>query len=745
MARFVDPLLEVARHAAPGGLLDGALQIGGDNLAPTVALQIEVDRAPEGVLAEREAQQVEDERAFFIDVPVEQLAAVLAVDVVDDGAASTLVRLEIELEVAAEVGARLIYALVVLHPHLFHEGGEALVEPDMPPVAAGQQVAEPLMRQLVRHHVVGRVVEAGALVGHQAVTVRRRAGVLHRAEEQRGDVVRAAPEPELPLAVLPEHLVLVLALQRPVVPAVEPPGPAHRDPVAVRGGQGEVGGADRAMLQGRVHEGGQHAVLGEHRSGPGRLGFPVGGQVGVLPAGEDAGRVPLALPVPQQDQAHRLGHHVSSAARPGRVLPWMNSRLAPPPVETWPNASPAKPSARMAAPVSPPPTTVNALPSAMAWATARVPAAYGASSNTPMGPFQKTVPAVPIAAGEPRRRLRADVQAHLIGRDGVRGHHPTRRVGRDPGGHDEIGRQLDLPRRRLLEVARGRVDLARFEQGGAGLEAAGGEEREGHGPADEDPVGPGDQAAERVELVRDLGAAEHHHIRPLDLGGQLAQRGDLGLDQVADGADAAQRHVVDAGVLAVHRAEPVRDVQVDGSRELVGEVSAGHVVLAGLGLVEAQVFQHDQAAGAASPRSRRGPAGPTMLPGKSHLLAEQFAEPGRDRRQRVPEVRPAAGTAEVRADDNPGTAADQRGQRRQAGPDPAVVRDPVAVQRHVEVRAHQDAPALDRDIIDRLHHHAISSSRRPAGRFPRARGTSLVSAQARWSGSFGAVEGGPSP
>ena len=34
----------------------------------------------------------------------------------------------------------------------------------------------------------------------------------------------------------------------------------------------------------------------------------------------------------------------------------------------------------------------------MAWATARVPAAYGASSNTPIGPFQKTVPAFPMAA-----------------------------------------------------------------------------------------------------------------------------------------------------------------------------------------------------------------------------------------------------------------------------------------------------------------------------------------------------------
>ena len=210
----------------------------------------------------------------------------------------------------------------------------------------------------------------------------------------------------------------------------------------------------------------------------------------------------------------------------------------------------------------------------MALATARVPAAYGASSNTPMGPFQKTVPAVPMAAGEPCRRLRADVQAHLIGRDRVRGHHPTRRVGCDLGGHDEIRWQLDLARRRHFEVARGGVDLARLEQRGAGLQAAGGEEREGHGPADEDPVGRGDQVAERVELVRDLRAAEHHHVRPLDVGGQLAQRGDLGLDQVADGAAAAQRHVVDAGVLAVHRAESVRDVQVDGRRELVGEPAA---------------------------------------------------------------------------------------------------------------------------------------------------------------------------
>jgi hypothetical protein len=170
-------------------------------------------------------------------------------------------------------------------------------------------------------------------------------------------------------------------------------------------------------------------------------------------------------------------------------------------------------------------------------------------------------------------------------------------------------------------------------------------------------------------------------------------------------------------VLAVHRAESVRDVQVDGRREPIGEISAGHVVLAGLGPVEAQVLEHDQAAGAQG-RDRGLGRRSGDVTGEVDLLAEQMAKPGRDRSQRVTQIRPAAGTAEVSADDHPGAAADQCGQGRQAGPDPAVIRDPVAVQRHVQVGAHQHPPALDRDIIDRLHHHHISSSRRPAGRLP---------------------------
>ena len=56
------------------------------------------------------------------------------------------------------------------------------------------------------------------------------------------------------------------------------------------------------------------------------------------------------------------------------------------------------PNLSRAATESPPPATVVPGAAAMAWATERVPAANGSSSNAPIGPFQNTVPAVAIAS-----------------------------------------------------------------------------------------------------------------------------------------------------------------------------------------------------------------------------------------------------------------------------------------------------------------------------------------------------------
>ena len=78
---------------------------------------------------------------------------------------------------------------------------------------------------------------------------------------------------------------------------------------------------------------------------------------------------------------------------PGSSLPSRNSRLAPPPVETWVNLS-ASFSSSTAATESPPPT-ITVAPSwarlARKRAMARVPSPKVGTSNTPSGPFQTTV------------------------------------------------------------------------------------------------------------------------------------------------------------------------------------------------------------------------------------------------------------------------------------------------------------------------------------------------------------------
>ncbi len=73
---------------------------------------------------------------------------------------------------------------MVLRPDQLEEGREALVQPAVRPVAAGQQVAEPLVRQLVRDQAVGVLIEAGAAVVEDRVRDRGGADVLHAAEDE---------------------------------------------------------------------------------------------------------------------------------------------------------------------------------------------------------------------------------------------------------------------------------------------------------------------------------------------------------------------------------------------------------------------------------------------------------------------------------------------------------------------------------------------------------------------------------
>ena len=146
--------------------------------------------------------------------------------------------------------------------------------------------------------------------------------------------------------------------------------------------------------------------------------------------------------------------------------------------------------------------------------------------------------------------------------------------------------------------------------------------------------------------------------------------------------------VIDAGLLAVHDTEAVGDEGVRQRGELVGERTPLVVVLGRLTGVEPDVLQHchvpvgqavDRGSGAVAHRVGR----------ERHLRAEQLAQPGGHRGQRVRGIGAALGAAQVRGHHDAGAGVTQPDQRRDARPDAPVVGDRGAVQRDVQVTADQ--------------------------------------------------------
>ena len=84
---------------------------------------------------------------------------------------------------AEHVVGELVGPQVILLPQRLEVAGEPLVEPQVRPVAAGQEVAPPLVGELVGDQAVGVVVDKGAGVVQDAVAQRGRRGVLHPAPE----------------------------------------------------------------------------------------------------------------------------------------------------------------------------------------------------------------------------------------------------------------------------------------------------------------------------------------------------------------------------------------------------------------------------------------------------------------------------------------------------------------------------------------------------------------------------------
>ncbi len=183
---------------------------------------------------------------------------------------------------------------------------------------------------------------------------------------------------------------------------------------------------------------------------------------------------------------------------------------------------------------------------------------------------------------------------------------------------------------------------------------------------------------------------------------------------------------VDRAVGAVGGAEGVVDVDVAELRERGAEglhrlgvgLHRAAVLLLDLALfldVEAQVLeQHDLAglqrrAGLSRPPGRRSRAGTcTGLPSSS---ASRFG----DGLERVLRELLPVGPAEVAHQHEARALVEHVADRRQRRAQTLVVLDLAVLDRHVEVDAHQDAPAREGEVFDEeLGHASLPTSRRPS-------------------------------
>ena len=156
---FVDVLIKQPVDVAPGRLGDRALEVGRRDVRAAVLAHVVMDRLRPAGVAEHRADHVEDERPLLVQMAVEEVDR-FVIDVVDDRAAvAVAVFAHVDLRVAVQLVAELVDAFVALGKQRLEVRREALVQPAMRPVAARQQVAEPLMRQLVRQQSVRVGVE----------------------------------------------------------------------------------------------------------------------------------------------------------------------------------------------------------------------------------------------------------------------------------------------------------------------------------------------------------------------------------------------------------------------------------------------------------------------------------------------------------------------------------------------------------------------------------------------------------
>ena len=248
-----------------------------------------------------------------------------------------------------------------------------------------------------------------------------------------------------------------------------------------------------------------------------------------------------------------------------------------------------------------------------------------------------------------------------------------------------------------LDIAHGRRHIA-LAQGAADRHAPGVEEGIGHAAADGQMVDLVHEIAEQLDLGRDLGPTDDRGQGPRRVIERTAEALELRLHQAPrrGGQEPGQR--LGRGMGAVGGGEGVVDIGVAERGEGLGEIG----IVGFLAGMEAEVFQERYLSIAETGHHRRG-LRPDAIPGEGDWSAAQRRSKGRGHlAQGEGRVDGAPGPAEMGHEDDPRAL---RGQLRDRGCQAIKarrVRDSAAIQRHVQVGAHEYPAAPYVEIIEDL-------------------------------------------
>ncbi len=184
VARAEHPLVEESPERPPAYLLERAHQIPCLHDAEPMRLEVATKSCEEAGIAEEATQHVQHQPTLFVQVPVEEFDGISVVAAHQGSIVASARLRQILLEIAEHSAQVRIRSEASLPLQVLEVGSEALIEPGLRPVAAGDEIPKPMVGQLVRDQILHVDIEPRSLVQENMLVKRGGGGVFHAPEDE---------------------------------------------------------------------------------------------------------------------------------------------------------------------------------------------------------------------------------------------------------------------------------------------------------------------------------------------------------------------------------------------------------------------------------------------------------------------------------------------------------------------------------------------------------------------------------